>query len=370
MLVVRSASDDPNLLGLWALWTLADLELNPLTVFEAAVALHLDRGVVDEEVITTVYGNEAIALLGVEPLHGALSHYLSHAGASSGPPFIQARVVPLHPPRLPRWEVSRARSACTPVARVTSDRERHYTLLQYPQQVHSSPRNVRSRDRGTLGTIFGFAGELLLTAGVLILLYVAYVLWGTGIQTDRAQDELREQTVNAWAAPAEVQEAERQSDEADVAYDPADLELGDGYALLRIPRFGPDWEWVVVQGTELSDLARGPGHYVHSANPGELGNLAIAGHRAGHGAPFIDLDQIQAGDTVEIETPTGVWTYTIDQGPVVIEPTDVWVVEPVPGEGPDAEPTERRITLTTCHPRYGSSQRMYVSGVLTSGEEV
>ena len=206
---------------------------------------------------------------------------------------------------------------------------------------------------------------MLLTIGVLILLYVAYVLWGTGIQTDRAQGELREQTTELWAAPADGQVIE---DEA--TYDPNELDLGDGYAVLRIPRFGDDWEWVVVEGTELPDLARGPGHYVDSAHPGELGNLAIAGHRAGHGSPFNHMDTIQVGDTIGIETPNGQWTYTVDQGPVVIQPTDVWVVDPVPGEGPDAEPTERRITLTTCHPRYGSSQRMYVSGVLTSGEEV
>jgi LPXTG-site transpeptidase (sortase) family protein len=209
-------------------------------------------------------------------------------------------------------------------------------------------------------------GELLLTAGVLILLYVAYVLWGTGIQTDRAQNELREQTIEAWAAPQGAGAAEVDLE----PFDPGALDLGDGYALLRIPEFGDDWEWVVVQGTELVDLANGPGHYVHSANPGELGNLAIAAHRSGHGAPFHYMDRLAVGDMIEIETAAGVWTYTLDQGPVIIEPSDVWVIDPVPGEGPDAEPTERRITLTTCHPRYGSTQRMYVTGVLTSGEEI
>lgn len=198
------------------------------------------------------------------------------------------------------------------------------------------------------------------------MLYVAYVLWGTGIQTDRAQNELREQTIEAWAAPQGAGAAEVDLEQ----FDPDALDLGDGYALLRIPELGGDWEWVVVQGTELADLANGPGHYLHSANPGELGNLAIAGHRSGHGAPFHHLDRLAVGDTIEIETAAGVWTYTLDQGPVIIEPSDVWVIDPVPGEGPDAEPTERRITLTTCHPRYGSTERMYVTGVLTSGEEV
>lgn len=233
--------------------------------------------------------------------------------------------------------------------------------------MHQSPRHGQSRSRVPLGTTLGFLGELLLTAGVLILLYVAYVLWGTGLQTERAQSDLREQTVQAWAAPATGDDSA--SDQVDSA-DEATLELGGGYALLRIPRFGADWEWVVVQGTELADLGNGPGHYVHSANPGELGNLAIAGHRSGHGAPFHNLDQLQVDDVIEIETADGVWTYTLDQGPIIIEPSDVWVVDPVPGEPPDAEPTERRLTLTTCHPRYGSAQRMYVSGVLISGEEV
>jgi LPXTG-site transpeptidase (sortase) family protein len=92
--------------------------------------------------------------------------------------------------------------------------------------------------------------------------------------------------------------------------------------------------------------------------------------RAGHGAPFADLDEIEVGDVAEVETATGVWSYTIDQGPRIIAPTDLWVVDPVPGDGAEADPTQRRITLTTCHPRYGSSQRLYVSGVLSAGEEV
>jgi sortase (surface protein transpeptidase) len=76
------------------------------------------------------------------------------------------------------------------------------------------------------------------------------------------------------------------------------------------------------------------------------------------------------GNVVEIESATGVWTYTIDEAPRIIEPTETWVVDPMPGEGANAEPTDRRITLTTCHPRYGSSQRMFVSGVLSDGAEV
>lgn len=234
-------------------------------------------------------------------------------------------------------------------------------------------RARRASRRSPLGVAFGLLGELLVTAGALVLLYVAYVLWGTGIQTGIAQDELREQTLGAWAEPsADPTSAAADADEPEPEAHQAleDLQPGDGYGLLRIPRLGTDWEWVVVEGTDLTHLADGPGHYEDSADPGELGNLAIAGHRSGHGAPFHELDRLRAGDTIEIETADGLWTYTVDQPPTVIDPTDVWVIDPVPGQPATAEPTERRITLTTCHPRYGSSQRMYVSGELTSGDDV
>ena len=229
-----------------------------------------------------------------------------------------------------------------------------------------SVRHVRPRGRGPVSRAVGILGELLLTAGFLILLYVAYVLWGTGIQTERAQDELRERIETVWERPAQ-ESTEATPDEVTAE---TDARLDEVFGIIRIPRLGSDWEWIVVDDVDLESLSRGPGHYPHSARPGELGNVAIAAHRSGHGAPFHDLDQLQVGDTIEIERADGVWTYSVDQAPTVIAPSDVWVVDPVPGAATDAEPTERRITLTTCHPRYGSSQRMFVSGVLTSGEEI
>lgn len=238
-------------------------------------------------------------------------------------------------------------------------------------ETRRAPRHRRSPVVSAIGVV----GELVLTAGVLVLLYVAYVLWGTGIHADMAQDDLREQTLDAWSgqsesdgsAPDDGIPVESGGEESSAT---GQVDIGDGYAFLRIPRFGENWEWVVVEGTDLADLARGPGHYSDSANPGHLGNLAIAGHRSGYGAPFADMHEMRAGDTIEIETADGTWVYTIDQPPVVIAPSETWVVDPVPGAASGTEPEERRLTLTTCHPRYGSSERMYVSAVLTSGPEV
>lgn len=222
------------------------------------------------------------------------------------------------------------------------------------------------RRRGPVAVVAGFLGELILTAGVLVLLFVVYTLWGTGLQTAAAQDDLRGQLDFGTGAAAQPEEEPVPADETD---------LGDAYGILRIPRFGADWEWVIVQGVEEEDLKNGPGHYLDSADPGELGNFAVAAHRSGHGWPFAQFPELRAGDTIEVETADGIFTYELDDAPDgdsdgnKIDIQDTWVVDPVPGEPSDVEPTEERITLTTCWPRVGSSHRMYATGTLVDVQE-
>ncbi len=218
--------------------------------------------------------------------------------------------------------------------------------------------------RNVVALVAGGVGELMLTAGAVVLLFVVYTLWGTGIQTANAQDDLRDQLgIDAG-----------QLEKDPIPLD--QLEVGDAYGIIRIPRFGDDWEWILVQGTEDSDLKNGPGHYLDSVDPGQVGNFSIAAHRSGHGEPFADFPQLQVGDIVEIETSAGTFLYELDSAPNGdddgnrIGIRDSWVVDPVPGEGDEAEPAERRITLTTCWPRWGSSHRMYATGILIGGEEV
>jgi sortase A len=214
--------------------------------------------------------------------------------------------------------------------------------------------------------VAGALGELMLTAGAVVLLFVVYTLWGTGLQTAAAQNDLRNQF--------ELQ-IEADVDEPEAVYE--GLELGDAYGILRIERFGENWERIVVEGVEDADLKNGPGHYPDSAHPGELGNFSIAAHRSGHGEPFAKFPELRDGDIVEIETAKGVYRYRLDNAPNgdpdgnKINIRDSWVVNPVPvKDGPrDAEPTEARMTLTTCWPRWGSTHRMYASGVLVSAEE-
>jgi sortase A len=216
--------------------------------------------------------------------------------------------------------------------------------------------------------VFGVLGELSITAGVFILLFVVYTLWGTGLQTAQAQNALNSDF-----------EQLLEQDEATPAPEPEEIDIGDAYARMTVPRFGDSWEWVIIQGTEYDDLANGPGHYIDSVNPGEVGNFSVAAHRSGHGEPFAKFPDLQVGDEIRIQTNQGEFVYELDSAPDGdpdgnrINISDTWVVDPVPlpdGEGANAEATERRITLTTCWPRWGSSHRMYATGVLVEGPEL
>jgi sortase A len=124
---------------------------------------------------------------------------------------------------------------------------------------------------------------------------------------------------------------------------------------MRIPRLGRDWHWVAVEGTTPDALENGPGHYPWTALPGPRGNSAFAGHRAGHGDPFIDFDDLRSGDVVDLCQGRVTWVYRLTTDPRIIATSADWVLDPLPG---------RMLTLTTCWPKYGSEKRMFVRGEL------
>jgi sortase A len=114
-----------------------------------------------------------------------------------------------------------------------------------------------------------------------------------------------------------------------------------------------------VQGVDPVDLARGVGHYPQTALPGQVGNFAMAGHRATHGEPLRHLDRLRTGDTVIVETREAWFTYRVRADPVVVASTATDAIAPVPFQ-PGTAPSERLLTLTTCHPRWSSEKRMIV----------
>lgn len=235
-----------------------------------------------------------------------------------------------------------------------------------PPPEYAPPRPVRSRRAAPAGggaarTTVRSVGELLITAGLVLLLFVAYQLVWTNYQAQRAQSGVADQIRDDWQRPPPTPG----SGEPSAA--PAKVDFGEGFAFMHIPELGRKYSVPVVEGVSLGALARGIGHYPRTAMPGEVGNFAVAGHRATNGEPFAYLDRVGKGDVVIVETSTEWFVYRIDRTKIV-QPTDVWVIEPVPGQ-PDVEPTEELITLTTCNPRWASTQRLIVFGHLESRQD-
>ena len=206
---------------------------------------------------------------------------------------------------------------------------------------------LRTAARGT--------GQLLLTVGYVLLLFVVYELWVTDLQSNARQDELTAELREEWTQPAAV---------------PAALQGGEAFALLHVPRLGPDYARAVVEGTGTEELEQGPGHYRGTAMPGEQGNFAVAGHRVGRGSPFLEIDELREGDPIVVETAEGWFVYRVlgpaEQvpGQQVVSPADVSVIAPTPGGPADGPATGAYLTLTTCHPEYSARERLVVHAVL------
>jgi sortase A len=187
-------------------------------------------------------------------------------------------------------------------------------------------------------------GKTLIWSGLLILSFVAYELWGTGIAEARNQKALRKQFQHALEAPA----AAATSNETAPVLPPS----GDAVAVIKFPKLGV--EKTVVEGVSVSDLKKGPGHYPETPMPGHVGNVAIAGHRTTYGAPFYRVDELKAGDSIFITTKEGQFKYVVSQSKVV-GPDDSSVLNPT---------SDNRLTLTTCHPRFTAAQRLVIVATL------
>ncbi len=201
-----------------------------------------------------------------------------------------------------------------------------------------------------LRTVVRGTGEALITLGAVALLFVTYQLWWTDVVANRA---VTAQTQRLLEQFARTPSGGGQSQP---------VPPGQAFAMMYIPALGQHWSRPVIQGVTLADLAEGVGHYPSSAMPGEVGNFAVAGHRATNGEPFAYLDRVGRGDDVIVRTAQSWFVYQITDVHIVA-PTDVAVIAAVPGQ-PAAVPQQRLITLTTCSPRWASYARLILHGVL------
>jgi sortase A len=220
----------------------------------------------------------------------------------------------------------------------------------------------------TLSRTLGGLGRTLISAGVLLLLFVVYQLWGTGVRTEAAQNALRDDFQSRKAELHQISGAPSTTPGATGAASTAASvpppRIGEPIGVMRIPKL--EAEFTVVEGVDLANLARGPGHFPSTPLPGQAGNSAIAGHRVTHSAPFNRIDELVAGDKIEVETFQGAFTYEVvpggnvdPQSPVghrIITPYQTEILNQVPGQN--------TLTLMACHPKYDLKERIVVVGRL------
>ncbi len=198
-------------------------------------------------------------------------------------------------------------------------------------------------------------GRTCIASGVLILLFVAYQLWGTGFAESRSQGRLRSDFLDALENPAPTTTSPAGTvpgSPTTTARAAPPTPTGAAVAIIRIPKI--DVEKAVIEGVSVNALKEGPGHYPTTPLPGQPGNAAIAGHRTTYGAPFYRLDELNPGDEIQVTTRQGEFTYKV-RDKTIVAPTQNEVLDPS---------EENLLTLTTCNPRFSAAQRLIVVGVL------
>lgn len=222
----------------------------------------------------------------------------------------------------------------------------------------------RSRSRVT---VLGVFGELLITAGVLILLFLFWQLWLNDIIVRAEQNEVAHDRSQQWIDEAQASASEDPdegtSGEPIVPEAPDDTEI---FGVMFVPRFGSDYAADVAGGVTRPGTLDpiGLGHYMNTQLPGEPGNFALAGHRTTYGKPLNQIASLRVGDAIVLQTPDGWFTYrfrTLEY----VTPTQVDVLNAVPQQD-TAEPTDSYITLTACSPMFSAAERIIAYGVFES----
>lgn len=244
-------------------------------------------------------------------------------------------------------------------------------------EVYGRPRGATKAAGGAdslpgmrLAKFLGAIGRSFITAGVLILLFVSYQLWGTGIREAQAQSGLERDFATALddaptttATTAPDPSTSSTTPPATAAPIPPAVD-GQPTARITAARIGLDK--IVVQGVSLPDLKKGPGHYPESPLPGQEGNAAIAGHRTTYGAPFNRIDELEPGDEIVVQTIQGRFRYIVSDeegdgnGNQIVSPSQVEVLQNF---------GDNRLTLTACHPKYSARQRIVVVAKLAPEEK-
>jgi len=222
---------------------------------------------------------------------------------------------------------------------------------------HVRDASTTGRRSGGAGVaVLGVVGELLITAAIVLGLFAFWQLYWTDWQTEGVRDQAVEQFEQAHVADTQTA-GERRTDPPPVIDAPAD---GSVYGVIHVPT----WDAMKIplaEGTTDAVLDRGyAGHYAETAQVGEIGNFSVAAHRRTYASNFRHIDRLVPGDKVIVESASTYYVYTVDNHEIV-QPSDSQVIAPVIGDTTFSQvPTERWMTMTTCHPEYGNTERYIV----------
>ncbi|RKR75815.1 class E sortase [Frondihabitans australicus] len=226
----------------------------------------------------------------------------------------------------------------------------------------------RRAGRGT--SVVGVLGEVLITMGVLVLMFIAWQQWFNDVvvsnqTSNQASSISRSLQQKATATPAPTATP---GSSTNPAITPPVKGTGT-FGVLYVPRFGSTYKVPIAGGTTTSGtLDKGyAGHYDDTQMPGQIGNFAVAGHRTTHGAPFGSIADLRVGDHIYVQTAQGWYTYTF-RNLEYVKPTQVQVLQQVP-DAPKltaADSKDRLITMTSCNPKYSAAERIIAYGVFTS----
>ena len=226
-----------------------------------------------------------------------------------------------------------------------------------------------------IARVVGMIGRVMMTAGAVLLLFVVYQLWGTGLQAAQEQERIEDEFAalqESVGAPSATTTTPPDTSTADTSVpdgttpptsapvaQPVSLPVldpGDPIGRIRIDKIGVDW--MVIEGVPLSLLNKAPGHFPGTPLPGQAGNSAIAGHRTTYGAPFNRVDELKSGDEITITYVTGAeFTYSYRTTEIVTpDRTDVLQAKDFDGDGE----TDNMLTLTACHPKYSARERIII----------
>ncbi|MCI2267103.1 class E sortase [Sediminivirga luteola] len=203
-------------------------------------------------------------------------------------------------------------------------------------------------------------GELCITAGLVLILFVVWQLWWTDIDANRDNRQLAQELTQEWD-----RDADRPPADPDTPFVAEPVAENSAFGLMYVPRFGDDYFRTIAEGVSMEPVLNrmGVGRYPTSAMPGEVGNFAVAGHRVTYGKPLNLIAELRPGDEIVVQTADGFYTYTFRNFDIVL-PDEVEVLAPVPGM-PDYQGKDRIMTLTACNPMFSARERYIAYAELT-----